>query len=106
MAAAVGPKVAPSSTTVVHQKRIEEDEVVDDTDDGTVIDEEAKRNALCATDMTFGSIPIGRNHCTVHSNAMAVVRNLKNQWKSNRSMLGRQGSVESSSTGAAAGSQT
>ena len=70
MAAAVGPKVAPSSTTVVRQKRIEEDEVVDDNDEGALIDEEVRRNALCATDVTFGSIPtdvpIGRNHCTVN----------------------------------------
>ena len=59
------------------------------------VDEDARRQALCATDVTFGMIPNGRNHFTVDSNAMAAVKNLKRQWKNH--MMERQASAESAS---------
>ena len=67
------------------QKKLSENEV-DDISDEVVddVDDDIKRLPPSATDVTFGSIHPMRNslsHFSVDSNAIAVVNNLKRQWK-------------------------
>ena len=85
-----GPKIPPMKQSAMTQKVAEQEDII--SDDIVVDDDEVdiegssgkKRQQPCATDVTFGLIPKAASrscHVSVDKNKIAVVSNLKRQWK-------------------------